>query len=174
MNEKVINMHLRGMDHKGNAFVAGIYPLCIDETCGFLAIDFDKGEWQKEIKVLREVCVELGIPLAIERSRSGNGAHAWFFFEESISATQARKFGSALITHCMTKRHEIPFKSYDRLFPNQDIMPKGGFGNLIALPLQKAARNENNSIFIDENFEPIDDQWAYLSNIKKLSEDEVK
>lgn len=173
MNEKVIDNHLRGIDSKGNTFVVGIYLLCLDETCWFLAIGFDKGEWQKEITVLREVCTELRIPLAVERSRSGNGAHAWFFFENSISAVHGRKFGSALITYCMTKRHEIPFKSYDRLFPNQDTMPKGGFGNLIALPLQKAARNDNNSVFIDENFEPIDDQWAFLSSIKKLSEDEV-
>lgn len=174
LDEKIIDMHLRGLDNKGNAFVAGIYPLCLEETCWFLAIDFDKGEWQKEITVLREVCSEFNIPLAIERSRSGNGAHAWFFFESAISAMQARKLGSALITYCMTKRHEIPFESYDRLFPNQDTMPKGGFGNLIALPLQKAARNDNNSVFIDNNFEPIDDQWAFLDSVKKLSEDEVE
>lgn len=173
LNEKVIDMHLRGIDSKGNSFVAGIYPLCQDETCWFLAIDFDKGEWQKEITVLREVCVEFNIPLAVERSRSGNGAHAWFFFKHPLSAMQARKFGSALITHCMTKRHEIPFKSYDRLFPNQDTMPKGGLGNLIALPFQKAARNDKNSVFIDENFVAIDDQWAFLDSIKTLSEDEV-
>ncbi len=173
LDEKVIDMHLRGLDSKGNAFVAGIYPLCLDETCWFLAIDFDKGEWQKEITILREVCEDLHIPLVVERSRSGNGAHAWFFFEHPIPAMQARKLGSALITYCMAKRHEIPFKSYDRLFPNQDTMPKGGFGNLIALPLQKVARKENNSVFIDKNFEPIDDQWTFLSSIKKLSEDEV-
>lgn len=170
LNEKVIDDHLRGR----RDFVAGIYPLCLDETCYFLAIDFDDGEWQKDISVLREVCMEFGIPLAIERSRSGNGAHAWFFFENSISATQARKLGSALLTYSMSKRHEITFKSYDRFFPNQDIMPKGGLGNLIAMPLQKAARNNSNSVFVDDKFEPFDDQWSFLSTIKKLSEDEVE
>ena len=165
LDEKVIDDHLRGRDN----FVAGIYPLCLDETCYFLAIDFDDGEWQKDISVLREVCSEFNIPIAVERSRSGKGAHAWFFFENPISAALARKFGSALLTYSMSKRHEITFKSYDRFFPNQDIMPKGGLGNLIALPLQKAARNNNNSVFIDDNFEPFNDQWAFLDYNSKTS-----
>ena len=174
LDENVIDMHLRGIDSKGKVFIIGIYPLCHDETCWFLAIDFDKGEWKEEITILREVCTEFDIPLNVERSRSGNGAHIWFFFKDPISAVKARRFGSALITYCMTKRHEISFKSYDRLFPNQDTIPKGGFGNLIALPLQKSARKENNSIFIDENFEPLEDQWAFLSSIKKISEEEIE
>lgn len=96
-------------------------------TCHFLAIDFDDGEWQKDISQLREVCSEFDFPIAIERSRSGNGAHAWIFFESPIAATLARKLGSALLTYAMNKRHEITFKSYDRFFPNQDTMPRGGF-----------------------------------------------
>jgi superfamily II DNA or RNA helicase len=124
--------------------------------------------------VLREVCSDFTIQVAVERSRSGKGAHAWFFFESPIAAADARKLGSAMLTYSMNKRHEIKFKSYDRLFPNQDFMPKGGLGNLIALPLQKAARNNNNSVFIDENFEPDSDQWAFLAGIQKLSEHEVR
>ncbi len=170
LDEKVIDDHLRGR----NNFVAGIYPMCLDETCYFLAIDFDDGEWQKDISALREVCSEFSIPVAVERSRSGKGAHAWFFFESPIVASLAGKFGSALLTYSMSKRHEITFKSYDRFFPNQDTMPKGGLGNLIALPLQKAAREANNSEFINENFETINDQWAFLSTIQKLSEDSVE
>jgi len=166
LDEKVIDDHLRG---RGN-LVAGIYPLCLDETCCFLAIDFDDGEWQKDISQLREVCSEFDLPVAIERSRSGNGAHAWIFFASPIAATLARKLGSALLTYAMNKRHEITFKSYDRFFPNQDTMPRGGLGNLIALPLQKAARNENNSVFIDANFKPFDDQWGFMATIQKLSE----
>ncbi|GAX62338.1 type III restriction protein res subunit [Candidatus Scalindua japonica] len=166
-DEKIVEEHLRGN------IVVGIYPLCIDEMCYFLAIDFDDTGWQKDISVLRNVCDEFEIPYAIERSRSGNGAHAWFFFENQISSALARKFGTALLTCSMNKRHEIKFKSYDRLFPNQDIMPKGGLGNLIALPLQMAARKNGNTVFIDDNFEPYADQWKFLGGIVKLSEDNV-
>lgn len=170
LNEKVIDDHLRGYKN----FVAGIYPLCLDETCHFLVIDFDGEEWQKDISVLREVCVKFDIPLAVERSRSGKGAHGWFFFKSPIPAALARKFGSALLTCAMSKRHEIKFESYDRFFPNQDTMPKGGLGNLIALPLQKAARENHNSEFIDENYQPYRDQWAFLRAIPKPSEDNIE
>lgn len=168
LDEKIIEQHL-----KGNIIV-GIYPMCQDETCYFLAIDFDDEGWEADISVLRCSCKEFNIPVAIERSRSGSGAHAWFFFEKHIVAALARKFGTALLTYSMSKRHEITFKSYDRLFPNQDTMPKGGLGNLIALPLQMAARKDGNSIFIDEKFEPYVDQWGFLGNMKKLSEDTVE
>ncbi len=170
LDENVVADHLRGH----NSFVVGIYPLCLDETCYFLAIDFDGENWQKDISVLRVICSEFSVPLAVERSRSGQGAHAWFFFIEPIPAVLARKFGSALLTNAMTKRHEIKFKSYDRLFPNQDTMPKGGLGNLIALPLQKAARNNGNSEFIDENGRSYDDQWAYLSSVQRISKNEIE
>lgn len=146
----------------------------LDETCWFLAVDFDDGEWQKDISALRSVCAEFAIPVAVERSRSGNGGHAWFFFEEPISASLARKFGTSLLTYAMSKRHEITFKSYDRFFPSQDTMPKGGLGNLIALPLQKEARKGKNSEFIDGNSDPYADQWAFLGAIQRLSEDAVR
>ncbi len=168
LNIQAIEEHLRGKT------VAGIYPLLSDETCWFLAIDFDGKEWQKDVATIRKVCTEFAIPFAVERSRSGNGAHVWFFFEEPVSATKARKFGSALLTYAMNQRHEIAFKSYDRLFPNQDTMPKGGFGNLIALPLQKAAREKDNSVFIDENFLSYSDQWAFLSSAKRLSQENIE
>lgn len=167
LDETAVDAHLRGR----NNLVAGIYPLLPNETCWFLAIDFDEEGWQKDITTLREICSFFEIPVAVERSRSGNGAHAWFFFKQPLAASLARKFGSALLTHAMSKRHEIAFKSYDRFFPNQDTIPKGGFGNLIALPLQKTARENNNSIFITEHFQPVEDQWAFLASIQKLSED---
>lgn len=163
LDRKVIERHLKG------ELVIGIYALLNDETCWFLAADFDDEGWQQDISSLRQVCKKFNIPIYVERSRSGNGAHAWFFFEEQVQASIARKFGSSLITYAMSLRHEINFKSYDRFFPNQDTMPKGGFGNLIALPLQKAVRENNNSIFLDEDFYPVDDQWAYLSSFQKLS-----
>ena len=167
LTEKVIDDHLRGK------IVVGIYPMLPNETCWFLAIDFDEGEWKKDISVLWEVCAEFAIPVAIERSRSGNGSHAWFFFKAQIPASLARKFGTSLLTYTMQNRHEITFKSYDRFFPSQDTMPKGGLGNLIAPPLQKEARKDKNSEFIDRNFEPYPDQWAFLGTIRTLSEDDV-
>ncbi|HPQ29988.1 MAG TPA: DEAD/DEAH box helicase family protein, partial [Desulfobacteraceae bacterium] len=167
LEEGVIENHLRGNT------IAGIYPMLPDETCCFLAMDFDDADWQKDISVLRDVCVEFDIPVAVERSRSGKGGHVWFFFENPLPAALARKFGTALLTCSMGRRHEIQFKSYDRLFPSQDTMPKGGLGNLIALPLQKGAREKGNSEFIDENFQSYCDQWAFLSTIKKISEDRL-
>ena len=144
-----------------------------DETCHFLAIDFDKEGWEKDVDVIREICSELHIPVAIERSQSGNGCHVWFFFEQNLPAVLARKFGTSLLTYGMSRRYMISFKSYDRLFPNQDTMPKGGFGNLIALPLQKAARENGNSVFIDENFIPYADQWQFLSGIQRLTKKDL-
>ncbi|MGC8492674.1 MAG: TOTE conflict system archaeo-eukaryotic primase domain-containing protein [Syntrophobacteraceae bacterium] len=167
LNEKAIDAHLRGK------LIAGVYPLLQDETCRFLAIDFDKEGWQEDASTLRGVCCAFNIPVAFERSRSGQGAHAWFFFTAPISAAPARKFGSAMLTYAMSQRHEIKFKSYDRLFPNQATMPKGGFGNLIALPLQKEARLQGNSVFIDDHFRPYEDQWDFLAKIRRLSEEEI-
>jgi len=168
LDEHVIEGHLRGN------IVAGIYPMLPDETCYFLAMDFDEVDWQKDISMVREVCTEFNIPIAVERSQSGNGGHVWFFFNNQIPAMLARKFGTALVTFSMNKRHEIRFKSYDRLFPSQDTIPKGGFGNLIALPFQKSARKNNNSEFIDESFESYSDQWAFLSSIQKIPEDRIE
>ena len=170
LDEKIIEAHLRGQ----NNLVVGIYPLLLNETCHFLAIDFDDEGWQKDVSTLRGVCSLFDIPIAVERSRSANGAHVWFFFEQPISAFQARRFGSGMLTYAMSMQHDIPFKSYDRFFPNQDTMPKGGFGNLIALPLQKAARANDNSVFIDESFQPYDDQWAFLSTVLLLSEKRIE
>jgi len=167
LNERAIEDHLRGN------ITAGIYPLLQDETCCFLAIDLDGDTWQKDVSILREVCIDYNIPVAIERSRSGDGAHVWFFFEPPLPASIVRRFGSALLTSSMNKRHEIKFRSYDRLFPNQDTIPKGGFGNLIALPLQKKVRENGNSVFIDGDFHPYKDQWAFLYQIKKLTESDV-
>jgi len=168
IDENAIANHLRGRA------VVGIYPMLPGETCCFLAMDFDEADWQKDISAVRDVCNEFMIPIAVERSRSGRGCHGWFFFENQLPATLTRKFGTALLTSAMSRRHEIQFKSYDRLFPSQDTMPKGGLGNLIALPLQKAAREKANSEFIDETFQSYVDQWAFLSTIQKISENRLE
>lgn len=165
---KCIDNHLRG------EVVLGIFPMLEDETCYFLAIDFDDEGWQKDVTAIIEVCEEKEISFGVERSRSGSGAHVWFFFSERISSVIARKFGTSILTYAMDKRHQLKFNSYDRLFPNQDTMPKGGLGNLIALPMQKHARKNQNSIFIDRNFKAYSDQWNFLSGIKKLSKEEVE
>jgi len=136
-----------------------------DETCWFLAADFDKATWQEDVAAFLETCRLFNVPAALERSRSGNGGHIWIFFSELVPATTARKLGSFILTQTMSKRPEINFDSYDRFFPSQDYMPKGGFGNLIALPLQKKARENGNSVFIDDQFIPYKDQWNYLGNL---------
>ena len=168
-DESVMEKHLRGGDGRSGDFVAGVYPLLSGDTCWFLAADFDKASWADDANALLETCRAKGVPAALERSRSGNGGHIWIFFSEPVSARVARQFGSVLITETMERRPEIGFASYDRLFPNQDIMPLGGFGNLIALPLQNTARKAGNSVFVDAGMRPYDDQWAYLSSLPRLS-----
>jgi superfamily II DNA or RNA helicase len=168
LDENAIENHLRGN------VVVGVYPMLQDETCHFLAVDFDEADWQSDITVFRNICIELTIPVSVERSRSGKGGHVWFFFETPVPAALARKFGTILLTTAMNKRHEIQFKSYDRLFPSQDTMPKGGLGNLIALPLQKTARENCNSEFIDEYFRSYEDQWAFLSSIQRIPQSRLE
>jgi hypothetical protein len=156
------------IDHLQGRHVIGAYPLLEDETCWFLAVDFDKHSWKEDTAAFTETCRSVGAPVAIERSRSGNGAHAWFFFAAPVSANVARRIGCYLVTETMSRRHELSMESYDRLFPNQDTMPRGGFGNLIALPLQYEPRQQGNSVFVDERFEPFADQWAFLTSVQRI------
>ena len=172
-SEDIIEKHLRGGNVRSGDFVAGVYPLLRDETCWFLAADFDKESWADDARALLDTCHAKGIAAALERSRSGNGGHVWIFFSEPVPARIARQLGSALITETMEKRPEIAFASYDRFFPNQDTMPLGGFGNLIALPLQRKAREIGNSVFVDKDLRPYNDQWAYLSSLPRVSADMV-
>lgn len=169
LSEEVVHWHLAGRDAAGKPFVAGLYPMLLDETCFLLAVDFDGEGWREDVTAFAAVCRERGVPLALERSRSGCGAHAWFFFAEALPAVVARKLGAHLLTETMESRPELGLKSYDRFFPNQDTLPRGGFGNLIALPLQKAARDLGNSVFLDESLEPHPDQWKFLGGITKSS-----
>jgi superfamily II DNA or RNA helicase len=174
VTDDVIRWHLSGCDADGQPFVAGVYPLLQDETCFLLAVDFDKAGWHEDATAFLETCRRLNLPAALERSRSGRGAHVWFFFEEAIPAALARRLGSHVLTEAMEGRPDIGFGSYDRLFPNQDTMPQGGFGNLIALPLQKGPRKQDNSVFLDERLIPWGDQWAFLASVRKIGRARVE
>ncbi len=162
--------------HLTGRHVMGVYPLLADETCWFLAVDFDKASWADDVRGFVQTCRQVGVPVAIERSRSGNGAHAWFFFSAPVAASTARKMGCHLLTETMARRHELSMESYDRLFPSQDTMPRGGFGNLIALPLQHEPRKQGNSVFLDDRLAPIPDaqQWAYLASVARIEPDAVE
>jgi len=165
LTDNVIRNHLTGKQ------TIGIYPLFPDETCRFLALDFDKKSWMADARAFLATCRYFQVPAAVERSRSGNGAHVWTFFDCPVLAADARRLGCALLTRTMEKRHEIGLDSYDRLFPSQDTIPKGGFGNLIALPLQKRPREQGNSVFLNELFQPHSDQWRLLESIQRISAD---
>lgn len=161
------------LDHLQGRHVIGLYPLLPDDTCRLLAVDFDEGDWMADVTAFRDACEEADVHPAIERSRSGNGGHAWFFFSAPIPAGVARRFATQLLTETMNRRHGLSLSSYDRLFPNQDTMPRGGFGNLIALPLQHEARQAGNTVFIDRDGVPHPDQWEYLDSISRLSPESV-
>jgi superfamily II DNA or RNA helicase len=157
--------HLRGKH------VMGVYPMLPDETCWFLAVDFDKSTWKEDVRAFAETAQRLELPVLVERSRSGNGAHVWFFFSEPVPASVARKMGCHVVTETMSARHELSMDSYDRLFPSQDTMPRGGFGNLIALPLQYEPRQRGNSIFLDDQLNAYadDQQWSVLASVRRIS-----
>ncbi len=167
LTDDAIRNHLTGKQ------TVGVYPLLPDDTCWFLAVDFDKKSWLADAAAFVATCRRFQVPIAVERSRSGNGAHVWIFFDRPVSAVDARRLGCALLTRTMENRHEIGLDSYDRLFPSQDTTPKGGFGNLIALPLQKRPREQGNSVFLDELFQPHPDQWRFLESLPRMPIDQL-
>ena len=151
----------------------GVYPLLPQDSCWFLAVDFDKKSWKQEVTAFVQACSTHDIACHREISRSGNGAHIWIFFSSPVAAMEARQMGSFLLDQAMESCPELSFDSYDRFFPNQDTMPKGGFGNLIALPLQYQPRQQGYSVFVDEQFIAYPDQWQYLSQVDKVTPGEV-
>ncbi|WP_022950854.1 TOTE conflict system archaeo-eukaryotic primase domain-containing protein [Leucothrix mucor] len=164
LNQQVLYDHLSGRQ------VVGLYPLLPDNSCYLLAADFDKAGWQDAVKAMSEACSQFDIPHTIEVSRSGNGAHLWIFFSEPVQAKEVRLLGFSLLDKAMEIYPSLSFDAYDRLFPSQDIMPEGGFGNLIALPLQKEARKSGYSCFVGQSLLPYSDQWDHLAQIKTVSQ----
>ncbi len=161
-------------DHLAGRHTVGVYPLLADDSCHLLAVDFDEADWQADVRAFVQSCRALGVPAALEVSRSGKGAHAWVFFSAKVSARDARRLGSALISHTCARTRQLKLTSYDRLFPNQDTMPKGGFGNLIALPLQKLPRESGGSVFVDDALQPHADQWAFLVSVQSMATHDIE
>jgi len=168
LSDAVIYGHLTG------EYTVGVYPLLEDDSCYFLAVDFDEAQWRDDARAFMRSCEELGVPAALEVSRSGHGAHAWLFFAHRVSARDARRLGTAIISHTCARTRQLKLTSYDRLFPNQDTMPKGGFGNLIALPLQKGPREQGCSVFVDADLRPHRDQWALLADIRPMASHDIE
>ena len=176
LTPKRILDHFRGIDQNGRKAVYGIYPLLDGNDTWFLAIDFDEETWKHDVSALRKTCDTFGIEPAVEISRSGNGAHVWFFFLQPIPASLARKFGAGLLGWTIShESHTMKLRSFDRFFPAQDELKEGGYGNLIALPFQKEAVEKGCSLFVDENYQPLpsEEQWEFLARIKRLGKEEV-
>ena len=169
VTDQVVRWHLSGADDAGKPFTMGVYPMLLDESCHFLAVDFDGKRWSDDATAYMAVCAKRGVPGTLERSRSGNGGHIWLFFDEAVSAGLARRLGALLLTEAMDDRPDLGFRSYDRFFPSQDTLPRGGFGNLIALPLQREPRKADNSVFVDAKLNPFADQWAHLSQLGRIT-----
>ena len=168
LTDDALASHLRG------DITIGIYPLMPGDTCKLLACDFDGGSWALDALAFLDQCHVAGVPALLERSRSGDGAHVWVFFEHPVAATVARAMGMGLLRQAMTTRGELDLASYDRFFPSQDFMPKGSFGNLIALPLQGERVSRGTTLFLDPtSMNPWPDQWAVLSGVSRMSCDAV-
>lgn len=165
LDESAAREHLLGH------ITIGTYAIREDDTCTFLACDLDETNWADDVTVYRRSGMEVGVDVAVERSRSGNGAHAWIFFSEAVPARLARLLGTMLLSRTADHRQALGVKSFDRFFPSQDTLPtaRHGFGNLIALPLQKTPRENGNSVFVDEHMQPHANQWAYLAKVRCLS-----
>ena len=161
-------------DHLAGDHTVGVYPLLHDNTCHFLAVDFDEQDWREDAVAFIGSCRALGVPAVLEISRSGDGAHAWVFFSQRVDARDARRLGTALISHVCARTRQLKLSSYDRLFPNQDTMPKGGFGNLIALPLQKRPRDAGRSVFVDDELRAHPDQWGFLASVRRMPVEDIE
>jgi superfamily II DNA or RNA helicase/very-short-patch-repair endonuclease len=174
VTDEAVRRHLAGQDEDGQEFVMGVYPMLRDETCYFLALKLNKASWPAHARSFVEAGCHLGIPVALERSRSGQSGRIWFFFTEAIPAILARKLGFRALTETTRRCPEIGLDSYDRFLPDQDTLPLGAFGSLVDLPLQKRPRRSECSVFLDDNLVPFEDQWAFLSQIPRMNRSQAE
>ena len=174
ITDEVVRAHLRGRDMDGKPFVMGVYPMQENESVRFAALDFDESSWRRDVSMVVKTVRKLGLPVALERSRSGKGAHLWFFLDEDIAARTVRAALTYLLTVTLEEHPEIGLSSYDRIIPCQDTLPKGGIGNLIALPLQREPRQVGNSVFVNDDLVPLADQWAFLSSVRRVTREEIE
>ncbi|NBS53712.1 MAG: hypothetical protein EBS96_14085, partial [Spartobacteria bacterium] len=168
LDHSAIHSHLIGRH------TIGTYAIREDDSCIFLAADFDGEGWMQDIEAYRRAAEQMGISVGVERSRSGNGGHAWIFFAHPVPAVLARRLGTLIVARASSFHRGMKLSTYDRFFPNQDTCPKGGFGNLIALPLQQEPRKSEHTLFLDENFAPVSDQWAHLASLPKIDLTELQ
>jgi hypothetical protein len=168
LDEQAVLGHLTGRH------TIGTYAIRENNTCVFLAADFDGDGWETDAAAYRRAATEFGVEAGVERSRSGRGAHAWIFFDTPVPASLARRLGTMITAKASSFHPEMKLATYDRFFPNQDTLPDGGFGNLIALPLQQEPRQRGNTVFLDHTLSPVPDQWHHLATIRKVSLDELR
>jgi superfamily II DNA or RNA helicase len=169
LTDSVVEAHLTGETH------IGLYPMLAGDTCQWLAADFDGPSAMLDALSYLKAARAVGVPAALEVSRSGVGAHVWVFFTGAVAASTARTLGSGLIREAIALRGRMDLAGYDRLFPSQDVLPAGGMGNLIAAPLHGRSRRDGATVFLDlGTLEPHEDQWAYLSSLHRLTPREVE
>jgi len=168
LDHSAIHSHLIGRH------TIGTYAIREDDSCIFLAADFDGDGWMQDIEAYRRAAEQMGISVGMERSRSGNGGHAWIFFASPVPAVLARRLGTLIVDRASSFHRGMKLSTYDRFFPNQDTCPQGGFGNLIALPLQQEPRKSGHTLFLDENFDPVSDQWSCLASLQKIDLTELQ
>ncbi len=168
LTDQEIAKHLNGEQ------LIGVYPLLKDNTSYFLVADFDEESWVDECKVFLKACDENGISAYLERSRSGNGGHVWIFFEQPYPAIRSRKIFISILEQSGAFSVFDKSSSFDRLFPNQDLLSGKGLGNLIALPLFKKTLEQGNSCFVDvDTMQPLKEQFDFLKSIKRISVSEL-
>lgn len=166
----VVAAHLREDDN----LQIGLYPLLPDGMCHWVAADFDGPAAMLDALAYLKAARADGVAACLEVSNSGLGAHVWIFFTSAVPAAKARAMATGFLREASTIRGSFDLRSYDRLFPSQDVSPSGGIGNQIAAPLHGGRRKDGATVFLDlARLEPVADQWAYLSSVERVTPRQV-